>query len=371
MKESSRAFERKYSIKSISCLTLPFNTNKAAKLNIAVNLNKLSRTLCTAYSTLISAVPLDNKINPWFITGFVDAEGSFIIKVQPNNNLKTKWRVRAVFSITLHIKDLSLLETIQQTIGAGKISKNKLSAIYAVDSVKEIPIIINLFNKYPLVTHKLSDFLLFKQCFELIQKGEHLTETGLLEIISLKSSLNLGLPENLKTAFPDIIAKERPYFNFSGIPDSYWIAGFTTGDGSFHVAYRETNSKFSGILARFSIHLHRRELDILKGISIYLKNWKASGPEGAEGEQSPPDLGEKKITILENSVSLQITKFSDVINIVIPFFNQYPILGIKSLDFKDFKQICEILKTKEHLTSSSALNKIETIKSGMNLNRKW
>jgi len=69
-------------------------------------------------------------------------------------------------------------------------------------------------------------------------------------------------------------------------------------------------------------------------------------------------------------VSLQITKFSDITNIIIPFFNLYPILGVKSLDFEDFKKVCEIIKTKEHLISPSVFNQILQIKSGMNLNRK-
>lgn len=48
----------------------------------------------------------------------------------------------------------------------------------------------------------------------------------------------------------------------------------------------------------------------------------------------------------------------------------YPILGVKSLDFLDFKKVCEIIKTKEHLISPSVFNQILQIKSGMNLNRK-
>jgi len=43
---------------------------------------------------------------------------------------------------------------------------------------------------------------------------------------------------------------------------------------------------------------------------------------------------------------------------------------VKSLDFEDFKKVCEIIKTKEHLISPSVLNQILQIKSGMNLNRK-
>jgi hypothetical protein len=79
---------------------------------------------------------------------------------------------------------------------------------------------------------------------------------------------------------------------------------------------------------------------------------------------------DKKIQIREKSVNLQITKFDDIINIIIPFFNKFPILGMKSLDFLDFKKVCDIIKTKEHLTSPSVFKEILKIKSGMNLNRK-
>ncbi len=186
-------------------------------------------------------------INSWFLTGFVDAEGCFSIKIQPNAKLKTKWRVRPVFSITLHIKDLALLELIKNNLGVGNISKSgKKAVMYAVDSIKEIPVIINHFDKYPLVTQKLSDYLIFKKCFDIIKQGNHLTERGLLEIIGLKSNLNLGLPVKLKEAFPPaylgggvtLLQVSRVEYKFNGIPDPFWIAGFTSGEGSFQVLAR-------------------------------------------------------------------------------------------------------------------------------------
>ena len=87
------------------------------------------------------------------------------------------------------------------------------SAIFAVESVKDLSLIINHFDKYPLITQKISDYLIFKQCYELIAKKEHLTETGLLKILSLKSSLNLGLPNTLKLAFPNTAPVIRPEYN--------------------------------------------------------------------------------------------------------------------------------------------------------------
>ena len=323
--------------------------------------------------------------NQWFITGFSDAEGCFTIKIQPNAKLKTKWRVRPVFSITLHLKDLSLLKAIQKTLGVGKINKcGKKAVIYAVDSIKEIPVILNHFDKYPLITHKLSDYFIFKQCFEIIKQGEHLTERGLLEIISLKSNLNLGLPDNLKNAFPNILAKDRPEYFFKGIPDPFWVSGFISGDGSFQIVLRNSNNQ---VFARLGIHLHVRELEVLKGLATYFKlyNIESSSPSSsrehpiAQRDRAKVKEHAKKITIsavglgsgrLEKSVNLQITKFSDIVNVIIPFFNLYPIAGTKSLDFKDFKKVCDIIKTKEHLTSPSVFNQILKIKSGMNQNRK-
>jgi len=218
-----------------------------------------------SFSTL--NIITETELNPWFLTGFSDAEGCFIIKVQPNSKLKTKWRVRPVFSITLHLKDLPLLEIIRDSLGVGSICKSgKKAVIYAVDSIKDMPVILNHFNKYPLITHKLSDYLIFKQCFEIIKRGEHLTEKGLLDIISLKSYLNLGLPDNLKNYFPNhmlLNKKNKPEYVFKSIPDPFWVSGFTSGDGSFHIVLRNSNTK-SGVLARFSIHLHIRELEVFK-----------------------------------------------------------------------------------------------------------
>jgi hypothetical protein len=55
-------------------------------------------------------------------------------------------------------------------------------------------------------------------------------------------------------------------------------------------------------------------------------------------------------------------------DIIIPFFEKYPIQGEKSLDFSDFKKVGEMLKNKEHLTSEG-FNKILKIKAGMNEER--
>ena len=130
--------------------------------------------------------------------------------------------------------------------GIGTVTKKGLnSASFNVWSLKELQILVDHFEKHPLITAKLSDFLLFKQCFEIIKKArgarEHLNEKGLLQILSIKSALNLGLPIKLKSAFPHIIETKRPIYKFTVVPNPFWISGFIIGDGSFNLSIRARN----------------------------------------------------------------------------------------------------------------------------------
>jgi hypothetical protein len=80
--------------------------------------------------------------------------------------------------------------------------------VHSVDNL--INIIIAHFDKYPLITQKRADFILFKSILEVMNKGEHLTIDGLYKILSIKASLNKGLPEALLASFPMITPVERP-----------------------------------------------------------------------------------------------------------------------------------------------------------------
>ena len=49
-------------------------------------------------------------------------------------------------------------------------------------------------------------------------------------------------------------------------------------------------------------------------------------------------------------ISFKIAKFEDLTKIVIPLFDKFPIVGVKSKNFEDFKQVAELIKNKAHLT---------------------
>jgi hypothetical protein len=70
----------------------------------------------------------------------------------------------------------------------------------------------------------------------------------------------------------------------------------------------------------------------------------------------------------QTAVYFKITKFKDLTEKVIPFFKKYSICGVKALDFADFCEVAELMKSKLHLTDKG-LNQIIKIKSGMNKGR--
>jgi hypothetical protein len=120
----------------------------------------------------------------------------------------------------LHQKDKALLEQIKTYFCVGDIYKSGPQLLqFRVNSAKDLKVILDHFEKYPLITQKFADYKLFKQAVELMEQKEHLTEAGLAKIAAIKASLNLGLSEELKLAFPVTHQVPRPVVDNQEIKD--------------------------------------------------------------------------------------------------------------------------------------------------------
>lgn len=100
------------------------------------------------------------------------------------------WGARATFKIGLAKKDLPILYRIHSFLGVGNITTRDLSCSYAIQSIKDLQVLIDHFDKYPLMTQKGADYLLFKMAFILIKNKEHLSLEGLRKIVAIKASMN-------------------------------------------------------------------------------------------------------------------------------------------------------------------------------------
>lgn len=72
----------------------------------------------------------------------------------------------------------------------------------------------------------------------------------------------------------------------------------------------------------------------------------------------------------KSAVSLTIVDFADITNIIVPFFNKNPIIGIKLYDYLDWCKIHSLMINRSHLTVEG-INSIREIKSGMNRGRSF
>jgi hypothetical protein len=80
--------------------------------------------------------------------------------------------------------------------GIGYISKanNNLAVEFRVSTLNDIAnVIIPHFDKYPLLTKKQADYILFKEIILLMLNKEHSTLEGIQKIVNIKASLNTGL----------------------------------------------------------------------------------------------------------------------------------------------------------------------------------
>ena len=129
------------------------------------------------------------NLNPYLVTGYCDAEGSFYIGITKESQYRTGYRVRTVFSISIHPRDRALLEKIQKYFRVGRVIVRSDGYIqFRVDSIKDLLQILAHFDKYPLLTKKRFDYDYFKQVIALILRKKHLTTEGQIRL-SLNSSM--------------------------------------------------------------------------------------------------------------------------------------------------------------------------------------
>jgi Cytochrome c oxidase subunit III/LAGLIDADG endonuclease len=155
-----------------------------------------------------------SKLQPYWVTGFSDAESSFSIRIAKDTSRLLGIKISPVYSIELHIRDIGVLYKIREFFNVGsvivRVRNGKSTGIYSVGSIKDlINVIIPHFIKYPLITQKQADFILFSLAVNLLSNKEHLTKEGIYKILSIRSSMNKGLTASLKALFPNIVGVER------------------------------------------------------------------------------------------------------------------------------------------------------------------
>ena len=137
------------------------------------------------------------KLNPYYVIGFIDGEGSFSISIGKNSEYRRGVQVRAEFEIELRADDQEILERVLITIGCGKIYDCSYDRygwyphvkykITGADDMKNY--LFPFLDKYNLQAKKGEVYKLFKQIVLMYRNKEHLTDNGYVKIVKLRDKM--------------------------------------------------------------------------------------------------------------------------------------------------------------------------------------
>lgn len=320
---------------------------------------KLPINICKLLKRKLSTSrPSKDKLDPNWVTGFVDAEGCFSVIIEISES--SKWKVRISFEINLHEKDKDILYKLQSFFGIGAVyhRADRKKSVYRVTNVNYIMnVIIPHFTNYPLISKKAIDFLLWSKVVEIILNKDHLTKDGFLKILSYYASINKGVSKKVLNYYPNILPASKPVICLPVNLNPQWVSGFTAGDGGFSIYVRRAKDYVlvagaEKVDSRFHIAQHSKDIELMK---LFIQFF-CCGKVTVRSNTSTP-----RCDFYVQDTFFLLTK-------VISHFDKYPLLNLKQKDFLCFREAILLMKEKKHLTIEG-LNKIKSLNLEMNSNR--
>lgn len=123
-----------------------------------------------------------------------------------------------------------------------------------------------------------------------------------------------------------------------------------SAEGCFYIdSFKSPRTKTGySVSLKFSVAQHNRDTELFKSFIEY--------------------FGCGRLTTSRESVHFVITKSTDILGKILPFFVKHPIIGVKASDFEDFALAAELIENKAHLTEEGIM-KVNSLKRGMNSGR--
>ena len=264
------------------------------------------------YSNLIPQHKKKININflEWFI-GFTEGDGSFIVS-----------KNKVYFDITQNLKDIQVLYYIKKELGFGKVlirsEKHRNVGVFYVSSKENFTRLMAIFNGNLSTNYKKEQFRVW------------------LDIYNKQYSM--------KITFKDKLVKPSL--------SSGWISGFSDAEGCF---YGRVKSCLTSKLKRaphLTFQISQKEIYIIKTLRDIFLN------------QNGSDLKNIKYDKGWDGWAFHCSSFTKL-KVIRNYFSRYKLKTRKSLAFKKWCKIHDMVLNKEHLTLEG-LNKIDLLTKDIN-----
>jgi hypothetical protein len=139
-------------------------------------------------------------LDPWYVTGFVDGEGSFTFSRNGRS-------LALYFAIKLTYRDLPVLRSLHSFFGGvGKIylvrpphtpgpksGMTKTAYYYRITKIADLAVVVEHFDKYPLVGLKRESYQIWKRMY-LLKRAFRKADSA--ELHGLANQLSAATPRN-------------------------------------------------------------------------------------------------------------------------------------------------------------------------------
>ena len=122
-----------------------------------------------------------------------------------------------------------------------------------------------------------------------------------------------------------------------------YVTGFVDGEGCFMISFSLREKLKTGIEVRpsFSVSQHKRSKDTI----LFLRDFfKCGGVRFSKRDQN---------------YKFEVRSIDDLMEIIIPHFEKFPLQTCKKEEFERFKKICQLIYSNHHLNQDGLITILE------------
>ena len=123
----------------------------------------------------------------------------------------------------------------------------------------------------------------------------------------------------------------------AGLPniiEPNWLSGYIAGNGKLMIIISKNENNFSGFEISTVLNISQRgreSIELIKKIQLYF------------------NCG--TIYKTDKETRIVIKKFSDIFNIILPYFDKFPLNNYKQIQFREWSRVVNMLKYNKYLTN--------------------
>lgn len=292
-----------------------------------------------------------------YLTGLIEGDGNIYVFDNINKNKSPK------ISITFKDKDYELAIYLKEIFKIGKIIKRKTGNVFIwqIQSIEDVYKLLYYTNGYYRTPKYYLSIKAIKWINEYIDKPKY-------EVNNNFNIYNNIIRDKILSKITKLEIKPK---DESNILDNAWFAGFSDADSYFGIILNKSKKK-ERISLRYSLEIKQNYTVSNLNESFYpiMLNIASAFKTNIYARSRNLKLNKNNLHKTYYSYIISINSL-DKLELIINYFEKFPLLSSKYLDYKDWNKMLLCLKNKNNKgTDIEIIKKGNEIKANINNNRK-